>query len=115
MSPREGRFGFTAASRPGSGGYLGAVCELDELVVGDQSAWEEVLSVVLESPHVVEVLPVDEGTPASCLRHLQVTTASWLGAVAYRSGGIVVDGGWLRVLGSGSTARRLIDIVAANQ
>ncbi|WP_230686895.1 DUF2625 family protein [Catellatospora vulcania] len=89
--------------------------ELDELVVGDQSAWAEILGVVAQSPHIVEVLPADEGMPASCLHHLQVTTGSWLGAVTYLSGGIVVDGGWLRVLGSGSIGRGLTDIVAANQ
>ena len=37
------------------------------------------------------------------LERLQVSTRSPLGAVALHSGGIVIDDGWLRVLGSGST------------
>jgi hypothetical protein len=36
------------------------------------------------------------------LEALQVTTRSPLGAVAFHTGGILVDGGWLRILGSGS-------------
>ena len=36
------------------------------------------------------------------LEHLQVSTRSPMGAVAFHTGGIVIDHGWLRVLGSGS-------------
>ena len=32
---------------------------------------------------------------------MQVTTRSPMGAVVYETGGILIDGGWLRVLGSG--------------
>ncbi len=35
------------------------------------------------------------------LTSLQITTRSPLGAIAYETGGILVDGGWLRFLGSG--------------
>ena len=35
------------------------------------------------------------------LLSLQVTTRSPLGAIAYETGGILVDDGWLRILGSG--------------
>jgi Protein of unknown function DUF2625 len=37
------------------------------------------------------------------LLDLQVTTRSTLGAVAYETGGLLVDHGWLRFLGSGHT------------
>ena len=35
------------------------------------------------------------------LAGLQVSTRSTMGAMAYESGGMLVDGGWLRLLGSG--------------
>jgi len=37
------------------------------------------------------------------LEQLQVSTRSPLGAVAFHTGGVVIDHGWLRVLGSGSS------------
>lgn len=48
----------------------------------------------------VEILPpsVNNG---DVLVELQVTTRSLLGAIAYGTGGILIDGGWLRMLGSG--------------
>lgn len=35
------------------------------------------------------------------LLQMQVTTRSTMGAIAYETGGVLVDGGWLRFLGSG--------------
>ena len=35
------------------------------------------------------------------LLQTQVTTRSTMGAIAYETGGVIVDGGWLRFLGSG--------------
>jgi hypothetical protein len=48
----------------------------------------------------VELLPPSADRDAVLLE-LQVTTRSPLGAMAHGSGGILVDGGWLRLLGSG--------------
>src|SRR6185369_3983650 len=54
------------------------------------------------SPYPVTVLPPDPSRSERCLATLGVTTRSWLGAVIAHSGGLLVDHGWLRVLGSGS-------------
>ncbi|SRR5450830_323118 len=45
------------------------------------------------------------------LSSLQVTTRSTLGAIAYETGGLLIDHGWLRVLGSGhpQLSRNLVD------
>ncbi len=46
-----------------------------------------------------------ETTPeagANCLEAIQVTTRSPLGAVAQTTGGILIQSGWLRILGAGS-------------
>jgi hypothetical protein len=52
----------------------------------------------------VTVLPPDSRRAAECLSKLGITTNSWLGTVVGNSGGLVVDHGWLRVLGSGADA-----------
>ncbi|MFJ2480749.1 DUF2625 domain-containing protein [Pseudomonas sp. NPDC087598] len=48
---------------------------------------------------------------AEVLSGLQVSTRSTLGSMAYDSGGLIIDHGWLRVLGSGhpQLPRNLID------
>lgn len=43
-----------------------------------------------------------------------MTTRSWLGAVVHRSGGLVIDHGWLRVLGSGNDEHRLASLSQVN-
>jgi Protein of unknown function DUF2625 len=75
-----------------------------------QSAWSEISALVLASPYPVEVLPADPQQAAACLAALEITTTSWLGAVIANSGGLVVDHGWLRVLGGGHD--RLPDVAA---
>ncbi|MGK5683794.1 DUF2625 family protein [Actinoplanes sp. URMC 104] len=67
----------------------------------EQSAWSEISALVAAAPYPVQVLPVDAERAARCLAALQITTRSWLGAVVAGSGGLVVDHGWLRVLGGG--------------
>ncbi len=58
------------------------------------------------------VLPVRRSDGEACLYRLQVTTSSALGALALESGGVVVDGGWLRLLGGG--AEGLVSLAVAN-
>ncbi|MGH3387725.1 MAG: DUF2625 family protein [Actinomadura sp.] len=67
----------------------------------DQSAWPEVSAAMAAAPYPVEVLPADPGRASACLAALEITTRSWLGAVVANAGGLLVDHGWLRVLGSG--------------
>ena len=72
----------------------------DELL-SDDPAWPLVQQWVAAAAHTVEVLPPNLAERAKALVACQVTTRSPLGAVIYESGGILVDQGWLRVLGSG--------------
>ena len=67
----------------------------------EQSAWAEISALAAAAPYPVEVLPVDPERAAACLAALEITTRSWLGAVVANSGGLVIDHGWLRVLGGG--------------
>ena len=63
------------------------------------SAWRD---WVATSARTVEVLPPARGEET--LTQLQVSARSTLGSIALETGGILVDDGWLRILGGGSEA-----------
>lgn len=54
-----------------------------------------------ESQGRIEILEADPQSAAATLLGLQVSTRTPLGSVAYHCGGIMVDKGWLRILGCG--------------
>jgi len=66
----------------------------------DDSAWPAIAELVEGSTRAT-VLSVDRADAADCLYRLQVTTRSVLGALALNTGGLVIDHGWLRILGGG--------------
>jgi uncharacterized protein DUF2625 len=74
---------------------------LEELVVTDDSAWPLVQAWIAAAWNAVDVLPVDERKRGAALLRLQVTTRSPMGAIVHETGGLLVDHGWLRILGSG--------------
>lgn len=88
---------------------------LIELVESDDPAWPEVEAAVAAAPYPVEVLVADARQADAELLRLQVTSRSWLGAVVHRCGGLVIDHGWLRVLGSGNKQRRLASLGEINE
>ena len=63
--------------------------------------WALIEEWLKEAKNSYEILPRDENRSQSELLGLQVTTRLPMGALAYGSSGIVIDGGWLHVLGSG--------------
>jgi hypothetical protein len=75
---------------------------LADLINPFESAWPAVQQWVAGARHHVEVLPpLDDQARGEALYQTQVTTRSPLGSVIYETGGILVDHGWLRILGSG--------------
>jgi len=75
---------------------------LHELISRDDPGWPLVQQWVGEATNSVEVLPPpDDDARERALLDTQVTTRSPMGAIIYESGGIFVDHGWLRILGSG--------------
>lgn len=74
---------------------------LQELMAVDESAWPTVQGWIQAGENVVEVLPPDDHLRGLALEETQVTTRSPMGAIVYETGGLLVDRGWLRVLGSG--------------
>ena len=78
---------------------------LHELINHEESALPLVQSWAAGAKTACEVLPPSERC-GDVLHRLQVTTRSPMGAVAHGTGGLLIDGGWLRVLGSGHPGSR---------
>lgn len=74
---------------------------LSELINVHEPALPLVLEWIEHSPLSCEVLPPSEAR-ASVLLELQITTRSPMGTIAFETGGLLIDNGWLRVLGSGN-------------
>jgi Protein of unknown function DUF2625 len=75
--------------------------ELIDLRDTKDPAWPLVQEWLRSATNPAEVLPPTDPQRAEALVQLQVTTGSPMGAVVYETGGILVDHGWLRLLGSG--------------
>lgn len=72
---------------------------LDELINKKDPAWPLVLNMVENSKNPVSVLGGTRTANGEVLQKIQVTTRSPMGAIAYETGGIFVDHGWIRILG----------------
>ena len=73
---------------------------LDQLIETNDPSWPQIQLLISQATNDVQVLPPDAS--AETLLALQITTRSPLGAIAYNTGGILIDHGWIRVLGAGS-------------
>lgn len=87
---------------------------LEQLLQTDEPAIDRVRAWIDRSERECEILP-----PApqrdELLVQTQVSTRSPLGAVVYETGGILIDGGWLRILGSGGKGRLGRSVPAWNE
>lgn len=83
---------------------------LADLICIDDPGIAVINNILASSTTQHVVLPASE-KKEEVLLHVQVSTRSTLGAMAYETGGIVIDYGWLRFLGSGnpSLSTSLID------
>ena len=77
--------------------------EVNELINRTEPGWPIVRQLVESAKNKVEVLSTDSTKAKETLYKIQVTTRSPMGAVVYMTGGIIVDNGWIRILGSGNT------------
>jgi len=73
---------------------------LQELLDRDDPAMPLVRQWLSEASRPFEVLSPSQQRDGVLLG-LQVTTRSPMGAIAYETGGLLIDHGWLRILGSG--------------
>ena len=69
-------------------------------LMSNDPAWPAIERAAKASGRVT-VLPRQLEAARACVERMQVTTRSTLGALAYETGGLLVDGGWLRLLGCG--------------
>ena len=76
---------------------------VDELINRTEPRWTVVKQWIDSAKNKVEILPVDTLKAKDALYKTQVTTRSVMGAIVYSSGGILIDDGWIRILGSGSS------------
>lgn len=76
--------------------------DLESLIDTTDPAWPIIQQWIREAHHSVEVLQTSRQQGEAVLLQLQITTRSSMGAVALETGGILLDHGWLRFLGSGS-------------
>ena len=75
---------------------------LGELLAVSKPAWPAIEGALRQASNLVEILPGDASKGESAVLRLQLFADTALGAVVLNTGGLLVDGGWLRVLGSGS-------------
>lgn len=85
---------------------------LDLLSPGDEG-WASITAWAAASPRPFEVLGVVADRREDALLALQVTTRSVLGATAWHSTGLLLDYGWLRLLGG--VGSDLPDLLVANE
>lgn len=69
-------------------------------------AWPLVSSWIDTAVNRVEVLPPDPDHRGAVLRTLGITPASSMGAVVAETGGLLVDHGWIRILGGAGRRMR---------
>ena len=73
----------------------------DELLDRDNRAWEELKELLDNGQNTYEYVSARPEDGADTLYRLQVSTKSYLGAVAYETEGMVFDHGWITLLGAG--------------
>ncbi|MEM7344538.1 MAG: DUF2625 family protein, partial [Chloroflexota bacterium] len=74
---------------------------LTELINTSEPGIQLVQNWISDAENPVEVLPRDKKRAEQELYQAQVTTRSPMGAIIYETGGVLIDGGWIRILGSG--------------
>lgn len=75
---------------------------LEDLVNKTDPGWTLVKQWIDSAKNKIEILPADSAKAKDALLKIQVTTRSPMGAVVYMTGGILIDNGWIRILGSGN-------------
>lgn len=75
---------------------------LTDLINKEEPGWELVSDWIKEAKNKVEILPKEQKDAELALYNTQVTTRSPMGAIIYETGGILIDNGWIRILGSGN-------------
>jgi len=76
---------------------------VDGLINTTDPGWTLVNDWIKSAKNKVEILAVDTTKAKDALYKTQVTTRSPMGAIIYMTGGLLIDDGWIRILGSGNS------------
>jgi hypothetical protein len=79
--------------------------KLTELIDHSDPAWPIVSEWIATAERPVEVLSASQESRDRALLATQVTTRSPMGAIVHNSAAILIDHGWLRILGAGGHPR----------
>lgn len=75
---------------------------VEELINKTEPGWPLVKQWIDSAKNKVEILSCDPIKAKDALYMTQVTTRSPMGAIIYATGGLLIDHGWIRILGSGN-------------
>lgn len=75
---------------------------IEELINENDSGWPFVTEWIKSAKNKVEILSAEKEKAKDALYKTQVTTRSPMGSIVYETGGILIDNGWIRILGSGN-------------
>lgn len=75
---------------------------VDELINKIEPGWTLVKEWIDSAKNKVEILECDTTKAKDALYKTQVTTRSPMGSIVYSTGGLLIDDGWIRILGSGN-------------
>lgn len=76
---------------------------INELINTKEPGWILVKEWIDSAKNKVEILSCDTAKAKEALYQTQVTTRSPMGAIIYSTGGLMIDNGWIRILGSGNS------------
>jgi hypothetical protein len=76
--------------------------KVDELINKTDPGWTVVQDWIKGAKNKVEILPADLSKAKEALYQTQVTTHSPMRAIVLMTGGLLIDDGWIRILGSGN-------------
>lgn len=74
---------------------------LNELINTENPSWTILKEWIALAKNKVEILPVNIEKAEEALVQAQVSTRSLMGAIIYETGGLLIENGWIRILGSG--------------
>lgn len=74
---------------------------IEDLINKEEPGWDLVQEWIDSAKNKVEILSCDTGKAKDALYKTQVTTRSPMGAIIYSTGGLLIDDGWIRILGGG--------------
>jgi len=74
---------------------------VEQLINRTDPGWTVIKQWIDSAKNKVQVLPVDTLKAKDALYKTQVTTRSIMGSIVFSTGGILIDNGWIRLLGSG--------------